>query len=441
MADIVHMFIWISHGGNVSAKSNFYPMDTKFKTILLYSTPFNSYNASDIDKLRTTPCALVLGTCPYIPINDGHGKSVFLPPLLFVNRHPENDPLVVRATGFYHVIIYKELGTDVNVTSSISSNCAQRSDKICNYDDFIRQYGTRHITYSMIFQLAMEQCTRLQLNPESVLLGIISCQTAIPSYVGKYKDTITNFVPTHVNPPIQSTIFDLTHFPPNTFVAPTILPFTTVPEKWTKLADISHQGCALNVLAYFGIIEQTYATEQAVCLSRKGTSIFRIVDYISNYLHNLHIPFIGFFIFRYNIIPGLVYLGNLIQKLITINNFVIVFKMYADFEFGEQTKSKSHFGHTVAIAKYGADVYYIDPQVGISAKILKTFFENTTQISDLYKTNIPWRFIDIIYTVTTTPPNMMPSDTQGTISVFIQNIVTSNTQNNIITKTNVNFGG
>ena len=81
--DIVHFFLWISHGNNVSSRSNFYPIETKFQSVILYSKPFQAITASELKDLLEEPCKLLVGSCPRIPIENEQGRHVFLPPLVF----------------------------------------------------------------------------------------------------------------------------------------------------------------------------------------------------------------------------------------------------------------------------------------------------------------------------------------------------------------------
>lgn len=73
---------------------------------------------------------------------------------------------------------------------------------------------------------------------------------------------------------------DGSEFREDVVVSPTIIEVAKLPQDWEALAEMKHQGCGLNVLSFFGIIEENEAREKVVCLNLKGTSIFKIVDYI-----------------------------------------------------------------------------------------------------------------------------------------------------------------
>ena len=36
----LHFYLWISHGANVSSKNNYYSLETKFRSLTFYSSPF-----------------------------------------------------------------------------------------------------------------------------------------------------------------------------------------------------------------------------------------------------------------------------------------------------------------------------------------------------------------------------------------------------------------
>ena len=412
--DVIHMFIWVSHGGNVSAINNYYPIETRLQAILLYSKPFQSINTAEVQEYVSNPCKLVIGTCAYAPING----NVYLPPLTFNN--PARAETVIRSfTGLYYVTIGSRGSshsiTDCNIISH---------QTVLDDNDLWTKYGTNNIPYSTIFTLVTEKCIERGLMPENVLLGIIACQNQ--TYAEKYQPKITNLIPKIIAPPPTTTIYTLTNKPENTFVSLTILPYkNNLPTTWNALAGLKTQGCALNVLAFFGIIEENKAREQTVCLSIKGTSIFKIVDYIYNYLittqaQSLPLPS-GFFILRTELGNGLIIIYEWLKTATPTSNFVVVFKMYNKTYY----KGKpSQIGHTVSIIKNGSKIHFFDPQVQIHAELnVEHFFSNRIQtaqtLNGFYGHTNYWTVIDIIYSV-----NALQSPTDQIRNIPIELFVT-----------------
>jgi hypothetical protein len=422
--DIVHLFLWISHGNNVSSSSNFYPIETKFKSVILYSKPFQEITATELKELKEQPCKLLVGSCPRIPIEDEHGKHVFLPPLVFSLGYD-----IQNSIGLYYITFTK---------AEQGIQCKSQIETLYNYENLVNKYGQNTlITYSQIFKLVKDECVKKNLNPEDVLLGIFSCQVAIEEYSKKYASKITNLIPrqiekTHLKP---ATIFTANEYPANTFVSPTIITFNQLPPDWKALATLKHQGCAMNVLSYFGIIEESYARETAVCLSIKGTSIFKIVDYIDYYMKTRGFNSLGYFVVRLPFIIALNKISYYMNKFKETDKYAIIFKLYNQNILSNG--KRSHIGHTVAIFKYDKNIYYIDPQQGVFKQIDIYLLNFDYQIKTLYgltnaNYNVNWEYIDLIFTV-----SQEPFGSSLPIIQFLQ----ENLNNILIRTPDINYGG
>jgi hypothetical protein len=181
----------------------------------------------------------------------------------------------------------------------------------------------------------------------------------------------------------------------NLLVSPTIITFDTLPNGWQELAKIKHQGCALNVLSFFGIIKENEAMEKVVCLNIKGTSIFKIVDYINEHIITKRN---GFVIIRRSFDDALNLFIQNFMNMYKPTNYAVLFKMYIEREHNGKF---SHIGHTVAIMNHNDKFYLIDPQANISINLVKDQ-PFSQQIKNAYQSkdiNNNWNYIDIIFTV------------------------------------------
>jgi hypothetical protein len=442
--EIIHFFLWVSHGSNVGSVNKFYPIDTKFQSVILYSNPFRVITDRELEKLGNNPCGFITGTCPSIPIVNSNGKkNVFLPPLLFVNMADDTE-IIKRYTGLYYMTI--KMSEDPSKKPSntrkmpmIHLDTLQYKNQICelvdsekifNHAELIEMYGDRsNITYSQIYKLVTDQCEKKGLNPENILMGIFSCQNRADPYVKDDDQSIYNLLPRFDDTKLSvAKIYDS---PPNNyFISPTIIAFNKLPDDWNTLAGIEHQGCALNVLSYFGIIPKTDAAGKAVCLSLKGTSIFKIADFLNTHFTNSpgfaknSINWPGFVIARYTIDNGLSFIVKFMNSIIQLNS-ALIFKMYVDSNYKEKD---SHVGHTVAIFNYNNNLYYVDPQLEILQLINISF-----NLFDLYQTK--WNYMDIIFTVSSTPSFDVPYDTTD-------NFLKTNANIRVISKpSDINYGG
>lgn len=409
----VHLFLWVSHGENIGSSNNFYPIETKFQSVILYSKPFKVITSEELSELLNNPCRLILGSCPSIPIIDEktNKKDVLLPPLLFVNV--QNDkPDIVEYSGLYHFVIKmnpehtREMVIqphDTDMSQYINSCVYEYSEKIIDHANLITLFGNNsYITYSQIYKLVTDQCKNKGLNPEDVLLGIFSCQIRQDRYSKEYNQQATNLIPRRVKPELSiAKIYDELDIDPQFYVSPTIIDFDKLPNSWNALARIKHQGCGLNVLSYFGILSQTYARESTVCLTLKGTSIFKITDHLNTYFKSKGIQWPGFIILRYTFVRGLQTIIG-VMKLLKMPNVAIIFKMYNTNKAPDGKDSQ--IGHTVSIFKYNNKIYYVDPQAEIGPIQIDEMIEPIVLENEIKKvySNPQWKYIDIIFTVSNT---------------------------------------
>ena len=427
--NIIHFFLWVSHGGNVSAENNLYKMKTNFRSITMYSRPFDTITTDKLeDIIYNKPCELILGSCPYVPIknpDENNSSYVYLPPLLFhVNEHETNEA-IRNYTGLYYM---KIAGTppEIGATPSrLAMNCKiveGGPTKIVPYEQLIRPFeynqSENKYTYSTIFRMVENKCKEFNIKPSEALLGLFSCQSLIHEYGNKYIQNIQNLIPRHVyydkellTSPIIDNEQQLIYYSGSGIsFSNTIIRLNDLPLSWNALAGLKQQGCALNVLSFFGIIPEEKAREQTVCLDLNGTSIFKIIDYLYTYNFNTTGPnsIIGFLVRRLPFNDAINEMITFIKES-TINNYCMIFKMYKMEKFNDKD---NHRGHTVAFyCKAEPDgskqLIYIDPQLSegivftreINSLISKkTISESiSTILKDKY--GYTFQFIDIIYTV------------------------------------------
>ena len=410
------LFLWVLHGTNVSSNHNFYPVETKFEALTFYSRPFEPINIDFLKSINTqgkTTCSLITGSCPIVPIVDKikDKKYAFLPPLFFeVNEIDKTNPLLPVSTddgwvdmggtrmssavGLYHIKLSR-LGKD---------NCVvKQNEKILDFDALLASFGdSRPQSYSTLFKKVYDHCGIIGLDPETCMLGLYVCQSSSFEYAKEYDLTnVRGLIPRHIDTDLSpAPIFrempptENTDFKPYILSLPMVKPIDIT---WKPLAKMTSQGCALNVLSYYGIMEQTRAREEVTCLSLKGTSIFRILDYVYTYysqpgLKELY-PLLTaepYLILRYHIDIGIQQIFTYISAQTNPReNQFFIFKLYRELNRGSKL---SQIGHTVSIAVYEQNVYYIDPQ---AQNIVNITDPTTFNINSFYPA--PFQFVDIIF--------------------------------------------
>ena len=410
--NILHFYLWVSHGANVSSNRNYYPIETKFAALTFYSHPFETIYETFLDtldksiKFENTEggsndiCKLITGSCPIIPVinKDTKQKIVYLPPLIFTPEFPKDLKIDEQSGEKYMGLYYFSLIKTNNENCKVIEN-----KRILTNNDLIN-LQLKTITYSTIFQKVLQDCEKKNLDPDSVMLGIYSCQSKYDKYIPEYNQLdITNMIPKYANISVDraSIINNIYEYNPNAYSSPCFIIDNNQFTGWEALGNIKTQGCGLNILSYYGIISTTSAREETVCLTSKGTSIFRILDYINQYyfIKKYNVNNMEYLILRLKIKNGVTILIDFMKRYKTHNKYAIIFKVYRENIFLDKKQGNiySEVGHTVSIACYNEEIMYIDAQGSVFINLQGTLEEQVNQLSN-YLLEKSFTYIDIIFT-------------------------------------------
>ena len=320
--------------------------------------------------------------------NPGYSTGFLVPPIFYTLEHNIND-VTYSYMGLYYFAI------DPTTFEFL------KYQKLLDVADLIHMYGNKYISLSIIERHVIQACKSLNItNLNNVNLGLYACQTGHPQYVQEYQQP-----PTDINLDLES-LHNKAELIPSSYINERHISYfalATTPvdnnlmsqrlsTQWNALATMTHQGCALNVLSYYGIISQPRARERVVCLTLKGTSIFSIVNYINNYY-----TYTGkFAITRLTLANGLKALYNYItQNLHThTSSCVIIFKIYAENKIPKK-EEYSDVGHTVSVCFdfNTKSVWFIDPQVELKIQLIN----DPNQLGNIMGQYYPsMKFIDLI---------------------------------------------
>ena len=415
----VDFFIWLLHGSNVSSNHNFYPMNIKYQSAVFYSKPYTPIYSDELNYYDDA-CRLLGGACPIIPIIDKKtGKKIaYFPPLLFAFKDPTVElPELKAVMGLYHYTI-TQTGVAKDIQGILYNLCNSTPYKIFDYDACIQKFGVKYITYSILFKEIDDYCKTNGINPEDAITGIFSCQSKMDEYITNYNqtDVISSYVSRRmVNTLEQAKIFNYNEFLRNItplYASPCIIIPPAFKTDWKALGTLRHQGCALNVLSFYGIIEENTARENAVCLNIQGTSIYTIVDYINNFAITNGSENDGFMICRLPFLYGINLLYFfMLQPFLQGIQYACIFKLYKYSHQQNQKLSQivqklSQIGHTLSLFKDAeGNIFVVDPQAEITIQIPPQAINesNLTTYNNLHdmfiSANYDFKYIDIIFTV------------------------------------------
>lgn len=402
----IDCFLWVLHGNNISTRLNYYEFETKFNAIHMYNNAFTTMEYPLIELIFKNPCRMLTG-CPFIPIEKTNNKKyVYLPPMTFGLNTEDQHPAFINnfnSIGLYylrlgvtnttqsHKSVFKNpTGSNKEYPDSIDDSCIIYSaKKILNWTSIAAQYrcvANPILTYSLLFNLIKNNIPRIndefyshgkQINIAEVIVGLFVCQSRarttgyIPDINRYFPRRIEHTVSYPSSPNISSLVGDMEDAETESESA-VLLVVNSQPKLNTTtraLVGITTQGCALNVFATYGLIDESIASEQVACLPSTGTSIFRILDVLHNYINPENTVMVNYSIYRYHIQDAI----NIICLSLlsaTITNYlpiVVILKIYDHLYFPIDTTTLSHVGHTISIYRHqrgdGTDkIGIFDPQ-------------------------------------------------------------------------------
>lgn len=416
--NIIDYYLWVSHGANVSANQNYYPIHTDFLSISIFSEPHkvitNDYlnKILDINTASSDVCQLLKGVCPKIPVVDVTNqkkKYVLLPPLFFEGHKPsgkeDRDATLNELIGLYYLRISQNMFTETEYfayydgivpTSDVRNThdfckIAEKTKIISNND----MLQTGDMTYSIIFNLIAKDCKKKGLVMNDVPIGIYTCQEFDAGHLKDYKTQLYSAIPTVVEqvPPRRSSLFveSIADIPPNSYTTFYTIPVKDLPDI-TPITNIKHQGCGLTLLNYYNLASRADTREKIMCLPIDGTTVFSMID-----LMNEAIPMnLKFIVIRSPIAQGIQAIYDY-MKSFTAKNYTIFFKVYAKdtHSLSDGKTIANDRGHFVSFAMYDSVVYYVDPQAQI-----KQIIPENVNITDILQPGAAlnrYSFIDIIF--------------------------------------------
>ena len=360
---IIDFLLWVSHGQNISKTNKYYKVLTPFAAVNFYSEPFTSVYSEFLRKVgQQDPgslCKLITATCPKIPTEYCEDKSksfVYLPPLYFTGHEsterPEDEGMR-NLVGLWHFRV-RHNGTDKTTEDGyfqVKNKCIMVMPplKILSNDDVLRMSEKHAITYAEIQSAAKKYCKANNLIPKDVLFGIYSCQDISIQHLVNYNPVLNarDLIPTAA--PDKIARFDSVE----SLVSESKLDVLYVPYRQIKPDFMfqhtsNNQGCALNILNYYGIMDSNTMRETMVCLPMQGTSIFKIMDYVDDYvkLNTQPVKNLRYGVFRAEIGHGFRILHRY-WDIVPPGNFT-VFKVYKDNLYKDKYNES---GITVSVMK------------------------------------------------------------------------------------------
>ena len=451
----VHLILSVFHAQTVSGQNPQYLYETDIGNLTYYTEIGEEAYASYLDmygipNIRNQDQEYIVQD-PSLPIIDfthlvngidkrqniksykpPYKNNIYIRPLIFRLDQAE----VSSYIGLYYLYLKKNNNTGVHTIAGYQRILTEEQIVNNPTDMSLYERNGNFFTFNYIVKKVSEFFRQKNIPLRNITLGLYNCSSRIQSYETEY--AVKSNAPYLVSeipmaPTFQSLqqIIDMSAGDTSQFKYSILnlqVDSTILNPSWSALAKLKTQGCALNVLSYYGIIPQTLAREQTVCLSVKGTSIFRIVDYINNYFVE-NLPFnkfieyqsISYFITRFTIEDGFHLLKNFLLTGLSMGPFTIIFKVYQTNENPQKKAELSEIGHTVSILSINKVLYYIDPQsINIELSIANNsslFNGNYDEFFNYIRTNVlaDFNFIDLIFFI-------------GNHNFF--------TKNNLITNTN-----
>lgn len=382
-------FLWISHGTTIT--DNYYRFETVTRIPkLLFYTTHGRFLTADVTNLTSyihcDPKLSYSNLLKYIPpfevvdpsnlgvreniigeiINETY-YAISLPPLLYsVNTYNAEHPPFVNVIGLYHFrinedekemrLVEKVLGWyDIEREININPNKVNYLT-YSKIEGFIKGYVTRY-NERYDNQLTPLKKGDHKISIDICSLGIFTCRSFSPSYSSKVSTLETSPADVYV----YKNISDFTK--PEKFNeiitgdsgCLEMLGFDILEEEvlnkiseWEgALAEIEYQGCAFNVLNFYGVLDEEISRSLAVCIPATGTSIFSFVDYLNHEIIKRHKRILKYLVLRFTIQGLFDFLEECVNTGVLTTSMWIPIKLYKE-DVTENNK-KNLVGHFVSL--------------------------------------------------------------------------------------------
>lgn len=419
-----HLFLFVCHGNSVSQFKTYFKTRAYFKNIE-YMIPFGEplYAVKGIEDLynniHATPSDGTGDINSYLNMNRqdivdnnvtyknneiiiSEDEYAYLPPMVFTPITQENpsegitQELVAQynsVMGLYHYALNREDGKYYLINI------------VADYDELVKSMGnSSSLTYSTIARLVRNyfknvSLSNIQFNEiyapvrdhimnntyealyESSSIIFFTCRSYFYNTGVINKDVLKFFNSTVVirqEPTPASIISELSPTDTVSLLSVDIKNFDiyeTIKNWQGALAGLYHQGCGLNVLNFYNLLNREAAIGAAACVNI-GTSIFKIADYIKD---KLPISDIG--VCRMPLVEYIKLIQTIISQIVKclsiyssfsensyFHDVVFMFRVYTENK-QRGTDAYNEVGHFLSICLKDNHIYFIDPQAYIVDKI------------------------------------------------------------------------
>ena len=357
------MYLICQHGINTASTHSLYPIRSPFPSVVYYSPAAYQILPEETARRLIQECEgdLITSTA----LQNGTFKAergdhyLHVPPMLMkIEEADLHKPLFTALEGVWRVVF-----TD-NIVTSIVKIQTQRQWLDTAFDGNTETVRTQSYILHTLEKIVKKQ----KDDPATVSVGMLVChdQTA---YSGRIADLSGN--PSYANAAEEPVLLPKEElFSSSEQIIPTdqlSLALWSVPgfdpsttSAWTALARQRIVGCGMNVLAYYGIIEESEARCRVSALPVQGQSIFSVYTMF----HDIKITEpTKFVVVRVPLENS----DEIFHELQQIPEDVVTFvKLYADtIRKGED----SHVGHAISFIKHQGVLYLVDPQASGNVEI------------------------------------------------------------------------
>jgi hypothetical protein len=362
------MYLACQHGVNTASTHSLYPVLSPFPSVVYY--PPAAYQVLSeakaqqlIENCRGNPTIsreLQNGTFKASSRVGPRGRGYLnLPPILLkIEPGDLHKPLFINLEG-----VWKVEFTD-NVVTSIRKIQTQRQWLATAFGDNVATIRTQSFILHKLEAIVESQGD----NPAEVSVGMIACHNQ-DFYLDRIADMSGNS--SYANAEEKSLLLPkeelfLSGIPSTgelSLAGSLVSSFDTT-MAWEALAKQRVVGCGMNVLAYYGIIEQYEARCRVSALPTQGQSIFSVYTIFHD--SKITVP-TQFVVVRVSLTNS----DAILQQLQTLPENVVTFvKLYAaDTMQKAGVTVDSHVGHTISFIKHRGVVYLVDPQAGVTVPI------------------------------------------------------------------------
>lgn len=417
----VDLYFWMIHGGTTTDKDVLVqtPVPIIYSNVVAYARNGEILNLSEyIDMVENNPEFLLNGLArnggnqalradSETPASLKHSSNLYLVPASFyMIKPPETESDILKSYVGLRRIRIQIMNDNYTEYHGIVDNKI-----IIDYRELLTLLTpNKNHTIQDLISITKSRIEKTEKTVAKVL-GVYSCRETILQYTSRQS---------HIQIPRQIGVYKYptvsinytprsSYYMPLCIKLPNQLPDGCPSGNWSALGRIVDRGCGINVLSYWGVLEENHARALITGLDRRGTSMQKMLDIVYHTKSTDELSGINndtiicrYYNNIYQVITEVFLTMSLLAGEHT--NLFTIIKLYDSFFNIRKAGELNQIGHTISLAIVKGKFLIVDPQQQVFHDLGKE-----TELRDL----------DLMHIIATTITSRYPGNRWSCLDVVM----------------------